>query len=89
MILGTVTGHLWGTCKCERLVGKKLLYVRLDRSYNHYADHVIAIDDVGAAIGQQVVVCMGAPSRWIAGDSRVPVNAAVAAIVDEVVVETL
>ncbi|HIA04904.1 MAG TPA: ethanolamine utilization protein EutN [Myxococcales bacterium] len=88
MILGTVTGHLWGTRKCARLTGKKLLFVRLERSYNHYADHVVAIDDVGAEIGQQVLICMGAPPRWIAGDTRVPVNAAVAAIVDEVVVET-
>jgi len=87
MILGTVTGHLWGTRKSERLTGKKLLFVRLDRSYAHYADHVVAIDDVGAEIGQQVIVCMGAPSRWVAGDSRTPVNAAVAAIVDHVVLE--
>jgi ethanolamine utilization protein EutN len=88
MILGTVTGHLWGTRKCDRLTGKKLLFVRLTRSYNHYADHVVAIDDVGAEIGQQVLVCMGAPPRWIAGDLRVPVNAAIAAIVDEVVLES-
>ena len=87
MILGTVSGNLWATRKCDRLVGKKLLMVRIDRSYNHYADHVVAIDDVGAQVGERVVVCMGAPARWVAGDSRTPVNAAIAAIVDEVVTE--
>jgi len=84
LILGTVSGHLWATRKCDRLEGKKLLIVTLAKSYRHYADHVVAIDDIGANVGEQVLVCMGAPARWVAGDSRIPVNAAVAAIVDEV-----
>ncbi len=84
MILGKVSGHLWATRKCQRLQAKKLLVVTLSKSYRHYADHVIAVDDVGANVGDQVLVCMGAPARWTSGDRRTPVNAAIAAIVDEV-----
>ncbi len=62
----------------------KLLLVRPEKAYRHYADHVIASDDVGAEVGQRVLVCMGAPGRWIAGDIRTPINASIAAIVYEV-----
>lgn len=89
MILGTVTGHLWATRKCDRLVGRKLVLVRLDASHRQRADHVVATDDVGAEIGQQVVVCIGAPGRWESGDCRTPIDAAVAAIVDRVEQEVL
>ena len=85
MILGRVTGQLWGTRKCGRLSGQKLLVVKPERgAYRPRADHLVAIDEVGAEIGQRVLVCIGAPGRWIAGDERTPVDAAVAAIVDEV-----
>ena len=42
------------------------------------------IDPVGAQVGQDVVVCMGLPARWAAGDVRYPVEASIAAIVDSV-----
>ncbi len=84
MILGTVTGQLWATRKCARLTGHKLLVVRPDVAYRPRADHLIAIDQVGAEVGQQVLVTIGAPGRWAAGDARTPVDAAVSAIVDRV-----
>ena len=82
MILGRVTGNLWATQKCERLVGKRLVVVKPEYAYDHYADHVVAVDQVGAEVGQRVLVCMGAPGRWQAGDVRTPINASIAAIVD-------
>ena len=82
MIVGKVTGNLWATRKCERLIGKRLVIVKREYSYDHYADHVGAVDDVGAEVGQRVLICMGAPGRWQAGDARTPINASVAAIVD-------
>ncbi len=82
MMLGVVTGQVWGARHCDRLRGHKLLLVRPTAAYRLGQDHVVAIDTVGAEVGQIVVVCFGSPPRWLARDTRVPVDAAVAAIVD-------
>jgi ethanolamine utilization protein EutN len=46
------------------------------------ARHLVATDDLDAGIGDQVVVCLGAPARASAGGNDVPVDAAVMAVVD-------
>jgi ethanolamine utilization protein EutN len=85
MILGRVTGQLWATQKAERLTGHKLLIVTPERgAYGMQADHVVAIDPVGAEVGQRVLVMIGAPGRHVAGDLRTPIDASIAAIVDDV-----
>ncbi len=88
MILGTVTGQIWGTRKVGPLSGLKLALVRPDRAYEYVADHLVCVDEIGARVGQQVVVCMGAPPRWRLGGDNVPVDAAVAALVDRVEVSS-
>ena len=82
MILGKVTGHVWATAKSPRLHGHKLAIIRPTHAYQHYADHVIAIDSLDSGVGQTVLVCMGAPARWKSGDLSTPVHAAVAGVVD-------
>ena len=89
MILGKVTGHVWGTMKSHRLVGQKLAIVIPTQSYLHYADHVVALDSLDSAVGQTVLVCMGAPARWQADDPQIPVHAAIAAVVDDLQMEPL
>ena len=86
MILGRVIGQLWATRKCERLGGTKLLIIQplCWHRPDHDGDNLIAVDPVGAEVGQDVVVCMGLPARWAMGDTRYPVEASVAAIVDGV-----
>lgn len=86
MILGRVIGQLWATKKCARLKGSKLLIIQplCWHRPDHDGDQLIAVDPVGAEIGQEVVVCMGLPARWAMGDTRYPVEASVAAIVDGV-----
>jgi ethanolamine utilization protein EutN len=86
VILGRVVGQVWATKQNSRLVGQKLLVVRPHTWYlpDHDCDHLIVIDPVGAQVGQDVVVCMGLPARWAAGDVRYPVEASIAAIVDSV-----
>lgn len=87
MILGTVIGQLWGAVKAERLAAHTLLVIRPEQVYRAQTDHLIAIDEVGAEVGQRVVVVMGAPGRWHTGDGRTPIDAAVCAIVDSVEME--
>ncbi len=85
MILGRVVGNVWATRKSERLGNLKLAIVRPYCWYNPIVptDHVVAADQVGAEIGQDVLVCIGQPGRWMAGDCRTPVEASIMAIVDE------
>ena len=86
MILGRVVGQVWATRKCERLEGLKLLVVQplCWHLPDHDGDHLVAVDPVGAEVGQTVVVCMGLPARKALGDTRFPVEASVSAIVDDV-----
>ncbi len=86
MILGRVIGQLWATRKCERLSGTKLLIVQplCWHRPEHDGNQLVAVDPVGAEVGQDVVVCMGLPARWALGDTRYPVEASIAAIVDGV-----
>lgn len=86
MILGRVVGQVWATRKNPWLEGKKLLVVRPLAWYrpDHECGHVVAVDPVGAEVGQDVVICLGLPARWALGDIRHPVEASIAAIVDSV-----
>jgi len=89
MILGRLVGTVWATRKNLRLDNLKLAIVRPYFWYNpsHENGHIVAVDQVGAEVGQDVLVCVGQPGRWAAGDPRCPVEASVMAIVDSVEIE--
>jgi ethanolamine utilization protein EutN len=90
MILGRVVGEVWSTRKHPSLSGRKLLVVAPYLWYapsHPSADHLIAVDPVGAGVGEDVVVCFGEPARQAlgpggAGPAPFPVDAAISAIVD-------
>jgi ethanolamine utilization protein EutN len=84
MILGRVVGEVWATRKHPALDGRKLVIVAPYLWYapSHEVGHLVAVDPVGAGPGEDVVVCMGDPARRILGSTSIPVEAAVAAIVD-------
>ena len=94
MILGRVVGEVWATRRDARLARAKLLVVRPTGIYEPAfgetasgetafgARHLVATDELDAGIGDQVVVCLGAPARASAGGNDVPVDAAVMAVVD-------
>lgn len=80
MFLGTVTGHLVATVKDPALTGRKLLLVR--RSYDGQA--LVAIDSVGAGVGERVYVCRGREASFAFRPDLVPSDATVVGIVDAV-----
>jgi ethanolamine utilization protein EutN len=84
MILGRVVGEVWATRKHPGLEGRKLLVIAPYLWYapSHEIGHLVAVDPVGAGIGEDVVVCLGDPARRVLGSTSLPVEAAVAAIVD-------
>ena len=82
MVIGTVTGSVVSTRKNDRLVGQKLLIVRPMDGMEEKGDFV-AIDNVGAGIGEQVLVARGSAARIGCGLEDAPVDAAIVGIIDE------
>ncbi len=84
MILGRVIGTVWSTRKDEALVGAKFLIVRqLDLEYKPKESTVIAVDSVGAGVGEVVLVAQGSSARQTTITKNKPVDAVIMAIVDK------
>ena len=86
MILGRVIGHVWAARRDARLQRAKLLVVRPHAIYEPAfgTRHLVATDDVDAGVGDDVIVCLGAPARASAGGNDMPVDAAVLGVVDRI-----
>ena len=78
MIIGKVIGSVVSTRKSEKLIGSKFMIVE------HSAGKVVAIDHIGAGIGEYVLVAQGSAARIGCGQSTSPVDAAIVGIVDEI-----
>jgi len=84
MRIGLVTDMIVSTQKDERLVGCKLLVVRqLDASGNTVGNDEVAVDVLGAGIGERVLLCQGSPAKAIINNMNAPVDLAVVGIIDE------
>lgn len=86
MILGRVIGEVWGARHHPALDGRKLLLVRPHLWYDpsHECGNLVAVDTVGAGVGEDVVVCLGDGARRSLGSANLPVEAAILGIVDRV-----
>ncbi|MCI9449951.1 MAG: EutN/CcmL family microcompartment protein [Clostridiales bacterium] len=82
MIIGEVVDSIIATRKNEKLVGQKLLVVRPLESMSESCE-LVAIDNVGAGIGETVLVAQGSAARIGCGLEDAPVDAAIVGIVDE------
>ena len=82
MQLGTVIGHATSTIKHPSLVGWRLLIVQLlGATRQPEADPVVAVDKLGSAVGQTVVLNSdGRAARELIGDQKSPVRWFVIAI---------
>ena len=85
MFIGKVIGSVWSTQKDENLVGAKFLVVRrLDIDLKEKTDFVVAVDSVGAGVGETVLVATGSSSRQTEITKNKPVDAVIMAIVDKI-----
>ncbi len=82
MIIGKVTGSVVSTRKNENLVGNKFMIVKPIEEMG-ISHTIVAIDNVGAGIGEIVLVATGSAARIGCGQSTSPVDAAIVGIVDE------
>ena len=84
MILGKVVGTVWATRKDEQLVGMKLQIVQhVELDYSLKGSFVVAVDSVGAGVGEIVLVAQGSSARQTKLTHNKPVDAAIIAIVDK------
>ena len=85
MRLGKVVGTVVATQKDPKLIGWKLLLVREMKMDGSLTDtYVVAIDTVGAGIGETVLTVAGSSARLANRAEQVPVDASVIGIVDSV-----
>lgn len=85
MQVGRVVGTLVATRKDERLLGTKLLVVRvMDPSFKDEQGYVVAVDTVDAGIGDRVLLVSGSSARLAQGLKDSPVDAAIIGVVDQV-----
>jgi microcompartment protein CcmK/EutM len=88
MVLGKVIGTLVASRKEPTLEGLKLLVVRAcDVEGKPNGGIVVAVDAVGAGIGEVVLYASGSSARQTQATQNRPVDATIMAIVDEIAVE--
>jgi ethanolamine utilization protein EutN len=85
MLIAKVLGNLWATKKDERLNGYKLLAVQIKGSSP--GKTVVAVDTIGAGIGEDVLIVRGSMTRNILKDKDTPIDAAIVGIIDSVEVD--
>ena len=82
MLIGKVVGSVVSTRKNENLVGNKFMIVELPESMELGKKKIVAIDNIGAGVGEIVLVALGSAARIGCGMADTPVDAAIVGIVD-------
>lgn len=82
MLSGKVVGTIVSTRKLESLVGSKFLEVQLVKNGAETDEFIIAIDTVGAGIGEKVLITTGSGARMAFGETGKPTDAAIVGIID-------
>jgi len=88
LILAKVVGTVWATRKDEKLVGMKFQIVKpVDINYKLKEGFLVAVDAVGAGVGEIVLVVQGSSARQTVLTENKAVDATIMAIVDKLDVE--
>lgn len=89
MRLAKVVGTIVSTQKDPHLMGCKLMIVKkIDEKgeFEKYSSSStsVAVDTVGAGIGETVILTSGSTARFVYGDKTTPVDMTIVGIVDEI-----
>lgn len=83
MQIGRIAGTVVSTAKEPSLEGRKLLVVKvLDVDAKETGGYVVAVDAVGAGVGEVVLVASGSSARLTEATRDRPSDAVIMAIVD-------
>lgn len=84
MTLGKVIGTVWATRKDEQLTGLTLQIVReLNLDGTTKDRYLVAVDSVGAGVGETVLFAQGSSARQTEITKNKPIDAVITAIVDK------
>src|SRR5438445_1979909 len=91
MFLARVEGSVVATKKDPAMNGRKLLLLRpqlVDEKdptkFRPGVNTIVAVDSVGAGVGEMVLFCQGSSARLAAGLKEAPIDAVIIGIVDVV-----
>ena len=82
MLRGIIRGNIVSTRKQEALVGSKFMEVQLMKCGALTDEYIIAIDSVGAGIGEVVLITTGSSARLALHNTQAPADAVIVGIVD-------
>ncbi len=82
MLKGIIRGNIVSTRKQESLVGSKFMEVQIIENGNLTEKFLIAIDSVGAGIGETVLITTGSSARLALQNTSAPADAVIVGIVD-------
>ena len=82
MIIGKVTGSIVSTRKQYNLIGNKFMIIEPINIMNGEQKQLVAIDNIGAGIGEYVLVAQGSAARIGCGMQDSPIDAAIVGIID-------
>lgn len=83
MIIGKVVGSVVSTRKNDNLVGNKFMIIEPVQSMKQATGRLVAVDNIGAGIGEVVLVALGSAARIGCGQETAPVDAAIVGIIDD------
>ena len=84
MIIGKVTGSIVSTRKQDNLIGNKFMVIEPINAINGERRQLVAIDNIGAGIGEYVLVACGSAARIGIEQNTAPIDAAIVGIIDDV-----
>ncbi len=82
MKIGKIVGTVVSTRKQDSLVGSKFMEVNVIENGKQTDNFMIAVDSVGAGIGETVLITTGSGARLALKNTESPVDAVIVGIVD-------
>ena len=89
MLIAKVTGTVVATRKHQQLVGSTIQVVQplAPHTGKPSGEPLVAVDAVGAGVGEEVVVVCGSGARQAVDNASCPVDATIIGIVDQIDIE--
>ena len=82
MLRGIIRDTIVSTRKQDSLVGSKFMEVQIKENDELTDKYIIAIDSVGAGIGEEVLITTGSSARLALHNTSAPADAVIVGIVD-------
>ena len=82
MLRGIIRGNIVSTRKQDSLVGSKFMEVQIMKNGERTDEYLVAVDSVGAGIGETVLITTGSSARLALHNANAPCDAVIVGIVD-------